>query len=491
EWIMSFDYGKNGGFTNGNGQTGWNQNGASPFKGEDEFNARSRVHLQLHAVASEALSGTVFFEIGDIVWGKASTGGALGADGTIVEVKNAYLDWMLPGSNTKVRMGIQSLRLPSFTTGSNILGDDVAGIVASHKFNDNVSVTGMWLRPFNDNYAGETGGIRQNYMDNMDIGALVVPLSFDGVKVTPWGMYAGIGPNTFGNGDFSSLKAGFTAQGTSWQGVQAGLLPAGGAIRKDGSPVGKRLHDYGNAVWLGLTGEVTEFDPFRLAWDFNYGSVSYDDSHYNRQGWLGNLLFEYKTGWGIPGVYGWYSSGDDGNPANGSERMPHLSVINTHNNFSHFAFNGSPYLARERLLGNQMSGTWGIGARLKDVSFIDDLRHTLRLNYIGGTNSPTMAKRYMTPGGNTDYISFADGPNSQAWGTGPLYMTTNDSAVEIGLTTEYQVYENLKVHMEAAYLATLLDKSRSVWGTSVMNGKGGSDDMRDPWSLNLGVVYTF
>ena len=45
----------------------------------DDFAAGQRVRLQLDAVASEALSGTVFFEIGDQTWGKADEGGALGA----------------------------------------------------------------------------------------------------------------------------------------------------------------------------------------------------------------------------------------------------------------------------------------------------------------------------------------------------------------------------------------------------------------------------
>ena len=29
----------------------------------------------------------------------------------------------------------------------------------------------------------------------------------------------------------------------------------------------------GNAWWVGITGEMTTFSPFRLAGDFNYGSV--------------------------------------------------------------------------------------------------------------------------------------------------------------------------------------------------------------------------
>ena len=86
--------------------TGYNK-ATKQGKNEDEFNAMQRVRLQLDAVASESLSGTVFFEIGGQSWGNASNGGALGADGNnVVKVKNAYIDWMVPDTDLKFRMGI-------------------------------------------------------------------------------------------------------------------------------------------------------------------------------------------------------------------------------------------------------------------------------------------------------------------------------------------------------------------------------------------------
>lgn len=61
QWLMSFDYGQsmvNKG-RDGKHQTGFtNREG----KGSDSFDAQQRVRLQLDAVASEALSGTVYFE---------------------------------------------------------------------------------------------------------------------------------------------------------------------------------------------------------------------------------------------------------------------------------------------------------------------------------------------------------------------------------------------------------------------------------------------
>ena len=82
----------------------------------DTFSARQRVRLQLDAVASEALSGTVYFEIGTQNWGQNAVGNgfqggaALGADGQGVRVKNAYLDWAIPQTDAKVRMAVRVTR---------------------------------------------------------------------------------------------------------------------------------------------------------------------------------------------------------------------------------------------------------------------------------------------------------------------------------------------------------------------------------------------
>ena len=458
----------------------------------DQFNAQQRVRLQLDAVASEALSGTVFFEIGDQTWGKNSQGGALGADGQVVEVKNAYIDWMVPQTDLKVRMGIQGVALPSFTTNaSSVLNDDVAAVVASYQFNENVGLTALWARPYNDNSNDWTDSRGKNYygnyMDNVDLFALLVPLSFDGVKVTPWAMYGAIGPNAFRKDGNWLSDTGSKDLGNAYRNMASGMLPVGGSLHKDGTSASKRLYEYGNAVWAGLTGDVTMFDPFRIAWDVNYGSVTYDDSRLNRSGWLASLLFEYKMDWGIPGLYGWYASGDDNNPANGSERMPTLHA-NGNNEFSNFAFNGNPYIAREAVLSDTMVGTWGIGARVKDVSFVENLKHTLRLNVMGGTNSTSMAKRYLRSDASSR-ANIYDGANAYGIGMDPLYLTTNDTAMEVGLTNSYKMYENFTVYLDAAYIATWLDQSDSVWGKSKMNGK--SDQVRDPWNVNLSFVYAF
>ena len=472
QWIMSFDYGMHGNFGESKAK-----NNSGFGKHEDEFEARQRVRLQLDAVASEALSGTVFFEMGDQIWGQDSTGGALGADGRVVELKRAYIDWMVPQTDLKVRMGIQGLALPSFTTNaSQIFDDDVAAVSLNYQFNENVGLTAFWARPYNDNNgykSSDTSKGWTNYMDNMDMFAVLLPLTFDGVKVTPWVMYAAMGPGMFEN-DFAKHDEIVNGLGRAQKGLVSGFT---GFDKND---------TYGNAFWAGVTGEVTMWDPFRIAWDVNYGSASYEDEKMNREGWLASLLLEYKLDWATPGIYGWYGSGDDSNPKNGSERMPVVSA-NGNNGFSNFAFNGNPYIAREGVLGTNMTGTWGIGARLKDVSFVEDLKHTLRVNFMGGTNAPKMAK-YVS------HNSFKDSASVTQYGTSydPMYLTTDDYALEIGLTNTYKMYDNFTVMLDASYLALWLDDSRSTWGKNPMaNFAKGGDGVYDAWNVNLSFVYSF
>ncbi len=491
QWIMSFDYGK--------GMSGYSQtrNGGKLYgsgygnPSEDEFEARQRVRLQLEAIASESLSATVYFEIGESVWGNASQGGALGADGTIIELKNAYIDWIVPETDFRVRMGIQSIALPSFPAGlggTQVFYDDVAGIVLSNKFSDMLTVTAFWARPYNDNFVNNTNINLANsdYMlDNVDMFALLLPMTFDGMKLIPWISYTAVGKN-FAR-DWTAADPG--SLGNAFTNAYTGLFPMGTAVNAmtNFNRGSANLDAYGSVLHVGFTGEITMWDPFRLAWDFNYGDASYGVDYLSRQGFFASLLAEYKTAWGTPGLYGWYSSGDDGNLNNGSERMPTMDTNNGDIDFSHLGSSGNPYIARSNVIGNTLIGTWGIGARVRDFSFIEDLSHALRINYIGGTNSTKMA-RYMrgvaVPSGNVAN-AFAPSTNVDAAFDTPsgIYMTTKDSALEVGFTTEYQVYENLEIMLDTAYMALWMDKSNAVWGNAF--------SATDAWNVNASFVYSF
>lgn len=497
EWLVGFGVGDG----NLSKNTKDNNGNKTKTNDQDQFGASQRVRLQLDAVASEALSGTVYFEIGDQKWGKADEGGALGADGRVVEVKNAYIDWLIPQTEARLRMGIQTTTLPNVAGGSAVLDADAAAITANYKFNDNVGLTFMWARPVNDNFSNgyfdvannKSSTEKANYLDNLDLFMLSMPLSFDGVDVTPWAMYGMRGKNAL-----RGLED--PVNGSPWETNDGnlgltlpGLTPGfdyAGSTPLTASSTSKQ---YGSLFWAGLPVSISMFDPLHIEFDINYGYSEamgrYDvrkrgeeivRASTARQGWLAKALVEYKMDWATPGIFGWYASGDDGNVKNGSERMPSIAGAG---NFTSFIGDGN--LSWSPVNNGcdwtmSYAGTWGIGAQLKDMSFLENVTHTFRLAYWGGTNAPSMVK----------YMASASAWQQGYGGDGP-YLTTNDGLLEFNLVNTWQAYENLGVNLELGYVANMMDKG--TWKKSgYSNGAGnGSFEKQDAWKAQVVFQYSF
>ena len=248
-------------------------------------------------------------------------------------------------------MGLQGIKLPGFALDSPVFQDDVAGIAASWKMNDAVSITGVWMRLLNDNWSGTTSQ-PASYMDNFDLFALTVPVTLDGLKITPWGMGGAMGPNSLMPAAVTNMPGGskkvaltnpITGQAIDGLELRDGLYPAAFSSARGTSRLWN--DDYSSMYWGGLTGQWTSFEPLRISWDFIYGSVDHGKEDLNRRGWFGMLLAEYALDWGLPGLYGWYFSGDDDNPNNGSERLPYLATTNNlTNSLSTFGYRGNPIM---------------------------------------------------------------------------------------------------------------------------------------------------
>lgn len=458
---------------------------------DDTFDATQRIRLQLEAIANESLSGTIQIQMGGTAWGQARSGGALGADGKIVKVRQAYIDFTPPDIDLKTRMGIHFLTLPNAAGGPAVLDERMAGISASYEFNENISMTAFWGRPFNDNYPGRdehgTSDYHANYLDNMDLFALILPLRFDGLEVSPWIMYGFQGKNTFraADGDNQYWMAGnpiYTLR------PYPATMP-GNMNFPYGSTTSKA---WGDMFWAGLPIIYSGLDPWNFEFDINYGmvepmgrynAVKYSGSGYEtaevkrsstrREGWLVKALVEYKMDWGIPGILGWYSSGDDANPKNGSERLP--SVV-PWGNFTSFMGDGNLGWKWQDL-NVSYAGTWGIGIQLRDLSFIEDLTHTFRAVWWGGTNSPSMVK----------YMDSAYAWENGSDGFNGPYMTTNDGFLEFNLVNIWKMYENFDINLELGYIANYMDQD--TWEKA--GQRNSSYSKQDRWKCQLAFCYSF
>lgn len=423
----------------------WADRSPEKTQNGDYFRASTRLRTQIDVIASESLKGVVFFEIGHQNWGEAKSGGALGTDGKdVIKVRYSYVDWVIPQTDAKVRMGLQPFGVPTFAVPMAVLDTDGAGITVSGQFTENVGAALFWLRPYND-YDNRLDGVRGNSHDAMDVVGLTVPLTFDGVKVTPFGMYSVVGRD-----------AAFGAGANNVNGVANGLLPAGPEM---GALVKASSKDRGNAWWGGITGEVTLFDPFRLAADFAYGSVDMghvDKFDMKRAGWYAAIAGDYKLDFMTPGLTAWYASGDDDNGWNGSERMP---VLDSDVALTSYGYDGGTYNRSATFNGTSLGGTWGILAELKDISFMEDLSHVFRVGFTKGTNNSEMVRSGFVPSMTSGFEAY--GVKYQT-GNG-LYLTTHDAMWEVNFDTTYNIYQNLTLAFELGYIN--LDYDKAVWGS--------------------------
>ena len=437
----------------------------------DNFKALQRLRTQVDFIASESLKGVVFIEIGDQNWGKAAQGASLGTDGTVIEVRYSYIDWVVPNTDLKVRMGLQPVAFPGYVANSTVLNHDGAGITLNYDFNENVAASLFWARLENDNArAGEKDNLRH---DAFDLFGLTVPLTFDGVRVTPWGAYARIGRHALEGAEGGHADG----NGTQFAGLKLGMMPMGADFIVEPSN-----DSAGNAWWLGVTGDITLWNPFRLAFDFNYGAVdmgtvkAWDENgvlrngDLERKGWVAALLAEYKLDFATPGLIFWYGSGDDSNPYDGSERLPSMRP----------AWSPTPYgfdgyvIDTGEMLGTSAAGTWGVVARLNDISFREDLSHVLRVGYYRGTNDKKMAEFVQGP---------YNGYTSANW-QHTSYLTEKDCAWEVDFDTTYKIYEDLSLRFALGYI--YLDLSRSAWGDDVVDNTN-----KNNLKAFMNMQYTF
>ena len=395
------------------------------FNGQNTELAKQRLRLGLSMVASENLSAYVQFQM----LNGEQFGAAEGTHGTNdTTVRQMYMDWTIPGTAAKVRMGRQLMGLPADAFSCNGVMDagwgSRDGIVVTTPVTDWLSLSALWVRAGYAAADDKTHDLDRNASN--DVYAAVADMNFDGVNVAVYGAFATL-DDTFDATDPTERKAGF--------------------VGSDGLPL-----TAGKAYWIGATSTLSFFDPFTLKLSAAFGSYEADDAGVeDTKGWNVQAKASYAMAWGTPVLGAWYFSGDDA--ADDLGTMPSVGGYFTPTRTLHDAAFG--------LGGGQCwylpSGNWGVQAGIEGVSFLKGLTHDFLVSYLQGTNDKSLAN------GNASY------------------MTTEDSALSFDFINTYQIYKNLVACLELSYIISDYDEEYRTADTF----------QEDDWRVALNFQYKF
>ena len=433
--------------------------------GDNFDNAGQRLRLGMTFTANEDLSGYFQVQVGTAVdnptvydWGSDTTGNS-----TKIGMRQAYVDWMIPQTTVKVRMGRQLIGLPEDAFGKNAImhpawqGRD--GIVVTSPVTDWLDVTAFWIRGAYKQSKGD-GGVKwdTDHSQKSDFFSLATAFKFDGFSFTPYVMYAALdkGANVAASSDASYGGKTVDDEVTSLSGD-------------------------GNAFWAGTNFVMSYFDPFLLKVSGAYGVVNYEGNGlYNytetdtekaktlpygslndRSGWYVQAKASYKTAYGTPILGAWYGSGDDSDV-----QYARQGWIPTFDGRFHptFGYSSGVFALYDTTSRHNIAGTWGVQLGVEEVSFLEDLTHKFTVTYFQGTNEKSDWSLELSP-----------------W----EYMTEDDTVVEFNLASTYKIYKNLTACLELAYMITDYDKGdHNTWAA-------GKDIDKDGWSTALSFAYKF
>ena len=419
---------------------------------EDDFDARQRFRVQIDITQSENLRGTVMLEIGTTQWGRgtrigrspygAGAAGFLQGDGIydtngLIEVRRVFMDFNVPETDLQVRVGKFGLGLPAAVRGNPVINDiSVNGIMLTYPINDMFTVAAVWARA-----ADLDGNLEGNSedADEADFFGLVVPITIDYFSVAPYFVYGNVGSIRVQD---TELQDTLSSRPNGWLPATNGV--ANGAIT--------------NMYWAGFAFDMEYFDPLSFKVDFAWGLSDAAKDYADRQGWYVAAEVDYRLDFMTPGLLFWYASGNDRSLGDGSESLP--SVAGSFSATT-IAFDGGDLLDMNCRFDGTAEGTWGIALLLQDITFVEDLTHTLRIAYFQGTDSPGSL-----PGGvDADVIN----------------MSTNEHAWEVDLNTKYMIYENLSLVCEMGWATVDLDSE----------SRPTNPNTSDAWKLGFGLQYNF
>jgi len=491
--------------------TGWNPTGTKTY---DPLTIWERFRLRTDFIANEGLKFRLAIRVNDFstTWGS----GTFTVDNPAVQIQvyQAYLQFKWPSTNVEFTIGYQDLDLPMSVDwmGANPVfgGTHTAAAVVNIPVSDNFSA----IVGFSRFLSGDANGVNSGWdasgtttqtASDLDGYFLILPITLDGFKMTPWAMigvagreaaygtFVGNGPNASESLASYLLSAGALTP-RMVPGPNGTIIPATPSVTINGMKIPVMNYSIQHAQnaywWIGSSFAVTALDPFKFYADIMYGAGMQNDYKKNqRAGWFLDLGAEY-TGWDFatPQVSFWYSSGEDKSTNNGSERMP--SVVNYWGPSNSFLFDTNQAFNFGYVPVNSV-GSMGFVVALDKISFVKDLTHRIGFSYARGTNSPRALRFANDTFGVGNYVQMGRD------------LTVNESVYGINFDSNYNIFENLALILETGWAHGNFQSS--VWnaprapfvimpnGLTYGFGHSFTHAARngDTWKVTLGLKYAF
>jgi len=446
--------------------TGWNPTGTQTY---DSLNIWERFRLRTDFIANEGLKFRLAIRVNDFgtPWGNGTF--TVDNPAVSIQVYQAYLQFKWPSTNVEFTIGYQDFDLPISVDwlGANPVfgGTHAAAAIVSIPVADQFSIVGGFTRFLDSTSGSGFDPTTTQRADEIDAYFLILPITLDGFKLTPWGAIGVAGREA----DYSTFVGNgpVVAERLSSYLVSAGNLQS--VVTTPYYSAGWK-NSQNMYWWIGTTVAVTALDPFKFYGDIIYGEGNANDRKANyRHGWWFDVAAEY-TGWDLltPQLTFWYSSGEDKSTSNGSERMP--SIVNYWGPSNSFLFDTNQTFNFGYMPLNS-TGSMGFVFALDKISFMKDLTHRIDFTYARGTNSPRALRNAnaLVPVGY--YVQMGRD------------LTVNEDVYGIGFDTKYNIYENLALIVETGWSHG--DFQKNVWTHRFTSAAA------DAWKVSFGLKYAF
>lgn len=357
------------------------------------FEVANRFRYGFDYITDKNLSATMLIQLG--IYNFGTSPNFPDDPEAMQKMRLAYLDWTIPNTAFTVRMGRQPLVAPSYAFGSAILDGRGDALSIFGKLSEHSDISLTWMRLLtNDN---------KPFRDEADALMITNEYKYDSFKIVPWGMY-------FHKDKNANMLSSY------W-----------------GPAFSPNVLADANAFVLGTSYELMSFCPMTFAVDALYNYIDYsrsaeDLSGKNYQGYYVGADASYHGENGTISAKAWYATGNDSNDNRNGFIVLDGNFVATN------IFFGDDLIFDyySALSGDTPFGTKGAMLSYANFQFFEKIKHTARIAYITGTNSPSYENK-----------------------KGPIKLnriTDDDKLVEINFNSNIEIYKTFFVLFELGSL---------------------------------------